>query len=365
MKIALLGDICLTGKFDLESNPDAFRQFEQIKPILAEYDYIIANLESPFTDLVSSRVCKSIHIKSPPDNTRLLQYLGVTAVNLANNHVFDYGQQGYRSTIEALDAADIRYFGTQGQTTILEKNTERLILGGFCCLSAHPSQANNSGVNTLSYASFRGFLDMAHAQGAFPLASVHWGDENIHYPREDHVLFARLMALKHTFLLHGHHPHVVQGLERCDDTLIAYSLGNFCTDEHVSWSIRDMVVRHTPENQQSFLLGVTVENCKILGYEVIPITDMGDSLVIQDQEALDNIAAYSLQLSSPYRRPRRAPATTPADELTTPTRFSMPWFLRRLNYHFIGAFLKGLINRYRYQAYFAKVRQKAADKGIC
>ncbi len=64
VKIALLGDICLTGKFDLESNPEVYSQFEQIKSVLADYDFVLANLESPFTDQSSSRVCKAIHIKS-------------------------------------------------------------------------------------------------------------------------------------------------------------------------------------------------------------------------------------------------------------------------------------------------------------
>lgn len=367
LKIALLGDICLTGKFDLESNPEAYRQFDQIKSVLQEHDLVLANLESPLTDLASSRVCKAIHIKSPPVNTRLLQYLGVSAVSLANNHTFDYGHQGHLSTLEALEAAGIGYFGTQGTQVALEKNNEKLLLGGYCCLSAHPSEASNRGVNTLNLPSFKRFLDDARAQGAFPIASVHWGDENIHYPREDHVRFARLMATEHAFLLHGHHPHVIQGLERDGGSLIAYSLGNFCTDEHTSWSIRNMTVRHTPENQQSYLLSVTIENGKIIDHEVIPIADIGDTLVIQGQAAQHTIAAYSDHLGKPdmpYKRPQQEVPITQHQDPTTPPRFSLPWFALRINYHFIGAFLKGLINRIRYQVYFSAIRNKAAEKGI-
>ena len=365
MKIAFLGDICLTGKFDLESNPHAFQQFDQIRPKLTEYDFVLANLESPFTDQMSSRVCKAIHIKSPPVNTRLLQYLGVDAVSLANNHIFDYGRKGYELTLAALKAAGIDYFGTQGRTITLEKSNERLLLGGFCCLSAHPSEANSSGVNILNYSSFKHFLDAADQQRAFPVASVHWGDENIHYPSEDHVCFSRLMASESDFLLHGHHPHVIQGVESCNNSLIAYSLGNFCTDVHASQSIRGLKVRRSRENQQSYLLGVTLESGRILTHEIIPFEDTGDSLTVQGRAALDVITSYSMQLVKSYQRPRQVQAVSATDDPNMPDRFSLSWILRRLNYHFIGAYLKGLVNRIRYRGYFSVIRQKAADKGVC
>lgn len=367
LKIALLGDICLTGKFDLESNPEAYKLFDQIKPLLDGHDLVIANLESPLTNLGSSWVCKAIHIKSPAINTRLLQYLGVSAVSLANNHTFDYGHQGHRSTLEALDAAGIRHFGTQGRQLALEKNREKLLLGGYCCLSAHPSKANKRGVNTLNLPSFERFIEDARAQDAFPVASIHWGDENIHYPREDHVRFARLMAAEHAYLLHGHHPHVIQGVERDGDSLIAYSLGNFCTDEHTSRSIRNMTVRHSPENQRSYLLSVMIENGKIIDHGVVPIADMGDALVIQGQAAHDTIASYSARLGTsgtPYKRPPQTPTITVGQGPAMPRRFSIPWFALRINYHFIGAFLKGLINRIRYQLYFSAIRHKADQNGI-
>lgn len=367
LKIALLGDICLTGKFDLELNPEAYRQFEKITPILQKHDLVLANLESPLTVLVSSRVCKAIHIKSPPVNTQLLQFLGVSAVSLANNHIFDYGEKGYLSTAEALEASGIRYFGTQGAQVTLEKKNEKLLLGGYCCLSAHPSEASYRGVNTLNLPRFKRFLDDARVQGAFPIASVHWGDENTHYPREDHVRFARLMSTENAYLLHGHHPHVIQGLERVGESLIAYSLGNFCTDEHTSWSVRNMTVRHTPENLQSYLLSVTIENGKIIAHEAIPIADVGDTLAIQGQAAQDTITTFSAHLGKfnmPYKRPQLEVSTTQPQDAAVLPRFSLPWFALRINYHFIGAFLKGLINRVRYQVYFSVIRNRAAEKDI-
>jgi len=366
-KIAFLGDICLTGKFDLELNPRAFEQFGQVQQELAGADYVIANLESPFTSLGSSRIAKAIHIKSPPVNVQMLWYLGVDAVTLANNHVFDYGSQGYNATLSALDKAGIRWFGTQGRQALVEKNGERFLLGGFCCLSAHPSCSSHRGVNVLTYAHFKKFLDDADKATAFPIASVHWGDENIHYPREDHVRFARLMAAEGRFILHGHHPHVVQGVEERGKSLIAYSLGNFCTDEHVSLAIRNMTVTHTEANRTSFILRATIDGGAITSYDIVPISDARGSLVIQDNDVLKKIAEFSAPFQDaqiPYRRPAQAAASIRTPPESEPARFSLRWFMYRLNYHFVGAFTKGLINNVRYHLHFRRIRRRAEDRGI-
>lgn len=362
MKIALLGDICLTGRFDLKSNRDAYEVFEAIRSKLVEYDYVIANLESPFTDLDRSLVCKAIHIKSDPINIELLKYLGVDAVSLANNHIFDYGKHGYRSTVAALKEAGIGHFGTCGQTLQFEKGRERILLGGFCCLSAHPSRANSRGVNALRYSSVQKFFQRARGQNALPILSVHWGEENIHYPSEDHVRLARLLAKRQSYILHGHHPHVVQGVERYKESLLAYSLGNFCTDQHVSRSVKNMVVANSKSNRRSFILGVTIDGGKIVNSKIIPTIDNGRAIDIGGREELDQIDSFSAYLEfhqSLYQRPEPSNSSAYRVPRGSPPRYSILWFVNRMNYQFIGAVAKGIINRFRYKIYFSTIAKEA------
>jgi len=362
MKVALLGDICLTGRFDLKYNQEAREIFDVVRSRLAVYDYVIANLESPLTNLNRSLVCKAIHIKSDPINVELLKYLGVDAVSLANNHIFDYGKAGYQSTVASLNESGIDHFGTCGKTLQLEKGRERILLGGFCCLSAHPTRANSGGVNVLRYSSVQKFFQCAMEQNALPIMSVHWGEENIHYPSEDHVQLARLLAKHQSYILHGHHPHVVQGVERYGDSLLAYSLGNFCTDQHVSRSVKNMVVRHSPSNQRSFILGVTIEGGKIVNSEIIPTVDCGLALEIGGQEDLERIASFSAYLESNrslYQRPARIQSPADGVSYDSPPRYSLRWFVNRMNYQFIGAVAKGLINRCRYRFFFSTIAKKA------
>ncbi len=170
------------------------------------------------------------------------------------------------------------------------------------------------------------------------------------------------MATEHAFLLHGHHPHVIQGLERFNDALITYSLGNFCTDEHTSWSIQDMVVKHTPENQQSFMLGVTIENHRILEHKVMPIAAMGihwgwgSGSSESDFRLLD-------EAFRPIPRAQTRPSSNCAEADFANSLNA--WILRRLNYHFVGAYLKRPeVTGYRYRGYFGIIRRKASEKNI-
>lgn len=361
MKIAFLGDVCLSGKFDILSGGDVYKNFSHIRSVLSEYDYVVANLESPFTTLDKSMVCKAVHIKSDPVNVGLLSYLGVDAVSLANNHMFDYGKSGYRTTVAALDEAGINYFGTCGKSIELDKDGERIMLGGFCCLSAHPSKANSKGVNVLRHSSVKRFFQQARSREAFPVLSVHWGEENTHFPSEDHVQFARLMAMQQSYILHGHHPHVVQGVECYKGSLIAYSLGNFCTDQHVSRSVKNLVVPSTPENHKSFVMGVTVRGGRLISSELVPIFESDGFISVGGSDQLDEIYSYSQHLSSNqsrYEKPRHAIAEVQANDPISPRRYSVPWFTSRMNYHFLGAFFKGIINRLRYKFYFFPIRKK-------
>lgn len=88
MKIAMLGDIALVGKYDLARSEEAFGRVQRIADELARYDFVVANLESPMTESLRSRVPKSLHVRTSPRSVELLKALHVNAVTLANNHIW-------------------------------------------------------------------------------------------------------------------------------------------------------------------------------------------------------------------------------------------------------------------------------------
>ena len=237
MKIALLGDIALIGKYDLTKNPDAFRRLDVVTEYLSQFDYVIGNLESPLTDVTKTWIPKSMHLRSPRKNIEILKYLGVDVVSIANNHTYDFGKTGFAETIETLEQNGIEWCGAYGKDVQIRQNGESINVSGFCCASTNGIHLGcaNIGKNTihlLNRFNVERQLQKDDEQKAFSLIVSHWGQEHTSYPGKDTVKIARKIAgMKSSLAIVAHHPHQIQGIEKYNGNLIAYSLGNFLFDD--------------------------------------------------------------------------------------------------------------------------------------
>lgn len=235
MKIALLGDIAFYGKYST-ANRNIYEYFSDVANILKEFDHVIGNLETP---LIKSNFSpygsKSAHIFSEEENVQLLKYLNIDIVNLANNHIFDYGILGYVNTKRILDANNISYFGIDNKQLKIEGYDSKIALCGYCCYSTNSlgyyDKKKQIGVNILDAFSVEEALIENYNQGYMNITSFHVGQEHINYPNYDHIEMARKLAQKVPYVYYGHHPHVIQGIEEIENSLLAYSLGNFCFDD--------------------------------------------------------------------------------------------------------------------------------------
>lgn len=139
MRIAFLGDIAFLGKYDVtQSGENAVRdRLKEMKAVLKDFDYVIANLESPLTDRNTTMEAKSMPLKSATVNVNTLVYLGVNAVSLANNHIYDYGKRGLAETTCVLDTNKIAYFGIDEKPLDVDLHNEKISVQGFCCFTAN------------------------------------------------------------------------------------------------------------------------------------------------------------------------------------------------------------------------------------
>ena len=151
MKIALLGDTAFYGKFSLrQGSPKKILQ--KTAELLKSFDYVVLNLETPFAKDSAKRYGnKSAYIKSDPENIELLKYLGVDAVCLANNHMFDFGYNSFELTKKILKDNGIQYFGVENNDLKVELLGNRIAFSGYCCYSTNPINATSKGVNPLDY----------------------------------------------------------------------------------------------------------------------------------------------------------------------------------------------------------------------
>ena len=149
------------------------------------------------------------------------------AVNIANNHTLDYGTQGREDTIANLEGAGITVSGN-GILGVYEKDGVKVGMTGYCFPYTDGKKDISADVEALREMGCQ-----------IVIASFHWGSEY----REDFTAEQRNIgraAIKAgADIVVGHHPHIVQGIERYEDSYILYSVGNLVFGGNVDPDDRD------------------------------------------------------------------------------------------------------------------------------
>ncbi len=349
MKIALLGDIALIESFDIENNPKLESSLERMSTYLSQFDAVIANLEAPFSIEKKRGGPKSAYLYSNPKNIKLLKYLHVGYVSLANNHMFDYGEEGYELTKSLLDKEGIKWFGCEGKNVQITDDSNKLMLEGFCCYSTNPINSTKYGGYGINELSVNGTVDILNRNkelGFFTIAAIHTGIEHVNYPSIEGINMARKFADVGSMLYYGHHPHVLQGYEMYNDCLISHSLGNFIFDDNGDKNIQVIL---SENNRTSAILELEVENNRVIHFQYVPIYIGKGVINIKepDNHIVDqyNFSSAFTQTHK-YIKDRNDSINSRISKMKA--KRDIKWYLRRLNYRYVKLFLS---NRYNSKAY--------------
>jgi poly-gamma-glutamate synthesis protein (capsule biosynthesis protein) len=354
LKIALLGDMAFYGKYST-SNLHIKDYFLDAKRILENYDYVIGNLETPFCNSCEPFGYKSAHIFADEENVELLKYLNVNIVNLANNHIFDCGLEGYRSTKKILDKNFIEYFGIENRQIKIENNNSKIALGGYCCYSTNGlgyyKPRTGIGVNILDAKSVEKQLVQNENEGYFNIVSIHAGQEHVNYPNYDHLQLARKLAMKTHYVYYGHHPHVIQGIEEVNGSLLAYSLGNFCFDDVYTEKSSLPLIKQEEQNKKSFILSLEINQNEVIKYECIPIF-LGESKVEvgENQTIVRDINIYSNYLNlekDMFINERNKELNNYVSKRKK--KRNLEWYLKRLNLKSVLLVFNAIKNKRNYK----------------
>jgi hypothetical protein len=236
IEIGWVGDTTPGSKYGLPPD-DGRALFAAVRGELRAPDLMIANLEGTYStagpskcDEDDSEYCYAF--QAPPAYSQALRWAGIDLVSLANNHSHDYLQRGLEQTEAALRTAGIRFTGLTGQVAVVKVKGVRVAAVGF---APYGWSAN---LNDLSAA--RDLVRRAARKADVVIVLMHAGAEGaekIHTPDGPEVAFGELRgdarAFAHTAidagadLVLGSGPHVIRGIERYRNRLIAYSLGDF------------------------------------------------------------------------------------------------------------------------------------------
>ena len=359
MKIALLGDIAFFGNLSSINNLEIESYFADISTLLGSYDYVVGNLETPFSHKKKAYGSKSAYICADPIDVRLLNILHVKAVSLANNHMFDYGKEGYELTKKTLLNNRIDYFGSEGKQLYVDINDNKLAFSGFCCYSTNPLLAvtpGRYGVNELNPLYVERMIKKNHEDGFLNIVSVHAGLEHVNYPSLDTIRLARRWANVCPYVYYGHHPHVVQGIEYFRESLIAYSLGNFCFDDVKQLNSDETLVELSENNRSSFVLELSIENNRVLGYKVIPIYIGKNKLELVPHNGDNIVELYTNPIKelSPAEYINKRNTLLEAYFLSRKRKRDLKWYLKRMKYRYMRLLINAVWNRRKYNSLIVK-----------
>ena len=256
LTLSVVGD-CTLGTdetFDYDTSLNAYYEnygadyfLQNVKDIFSTDDLTIANFEGTLTDS-DEREDKTFAFKAPASYASILTGGSVEAVNTANNHSHDYGEESFDDTLAALDDAGIVHFGYD-ETAVMDVKGIKVGLVGIYELYDHLEREQQLKDN----------IAKVKADGAQLIVVIfHWGNETETVPDSNQTTLGRIAIDEGADLVCGHHPHVLQGIETYKGRNIVYSLGNFCFGGNSSPSDMDTMIY-----QQTFTIdadGVKKDN---------------------------------------------------------------------------------------------------------
>ncbi|MGS0746158.1 CapA family protein [Syntrophomonas erecta subsp. sporosyntropha] len=202
---------------------------QELIKILKKNDYVIGNLENPISKYIKETY-KSGQLISELYALEHLKLLSINIVNVANNHALQHGVNVYKETLDHLKSAEISVIGKYDQDIF--KVVEGDISIGILGISLRPEDyytgENKFYESRISH--LEEIIKTNRNSYDYLIVNIHWGHEFMNYPNKDQKEIARKLINMGVKIIIGHHPHVLQGLEKYNDGLIFYSLGNFITD---------------------------------------------------------------------------------------------------------------------------------------
>ena len=201
--------------------------FEKTVQYFEDDDFTMANFECVLSNY-DVPADKNFTFRAPPEYVGILTSGSVEFVTLGNNHVEDYGEQGYADTKATLDDAGIGYAG-RDEYTIYE--TESGLKIGVYAVSFGKVSQIQAGIEALK-----------EAGAEFIIAALHWGDEGSYDVNSLQLEQGHAAIDAGADVVYGSHPHTLQPIEVYNGHYIFYSMGNWSFGGNTNPRDKDTVI---------------------------------------------------------------------------------------------------------------------------
>ncbi|MDP2211747.1 MAG: CapA family protein, partial [Candidatus Aquicultor sp.] len=286
VSVALVGDVMLSRdvarKITEHNDPDY--PFLKVDGYLRTADIVFGNLESP---ILSGRdiATHEMVFRADPGVEAALERAGFSVLSLANTHVLDFGEQGLRQTLQRLDDVGIAGVGAGFSErdayapAYVERAGMTFAFLAFCETALMPrgtGERTSALIAGLDHKKMAAAVGVAKRRADVVIVSMHAGVEYRTDPALAQIEFARAAVDAGADLVVGHHPHVVQRIERYKGKHILYSLGNFIFDQ--MWS---------RETREGLIAKVVFDNNRVERIELAPVfmEDFAQPKMVEGEQA--------------------------------------------------------------------------------
>lgn len=297
--LSFVGDISLADNFDIMPYYDKRGEgvygilSKEVVDIMNNADIMVANNEFTISDR-GSPLNKQYTFRASPSRLNIYKEMGVDLVSIANNHIYDYGEEAFQDSLKYLKEYDIPYVGA-GTNIEEAKRAFYCIAGGYkiSFISASRAEKNiiTPGATSTSSGIFRCYdnellintIKEEKEKSDYVILLIHWGKEDSHELEEVMLKTSKEYVDAGADLVVGSHAHLLQGMEFYKDKLIAYNLGDFIFNR---------------ETKDTGILNVNILNDGSMTYDFIPCIQKDyKTSILSDNDrlrVLNNMNNYSI-----------------------------------------------------------------------
>lgn len=239
-----IGDVSLADNWYIIKEYDKRKQKvlgildENIINIFKEDDITIANNEFTISDRGAKLPNKYYTFRASPKRLSIYKEMDVDLVTLANNHIYDFGEDAFQDSLEALKQYNIPYIGA-GKNIGEAKLPYYFIINGYkiafvnatraekYILTPEATETSGGVLRCYDPTTFLSVIEEAKKTSDFVIALVHWGKEDSTQLEQVQIETSKKYIDAGADIIIGTHAHTLQGIDFYNQKAIIYNLGDF------------------------------------------------------------------------------------------------------------------------------------------
>ncbi len=262
IRIIFFGDLApIKGIDDSDRETNIFND---IPDLFKSADLVIGNLESPLQGNGDENLLKKPRVIAVPNTFENILKLRPSILCLANNHIYDSLEEGYKRTTDFLKNNDIEYIGAgfsseeASKSLIVEKNDFKIGVLNYLTKDTNPCLPDDCKIRLNFFDLEQALSDIRNLENKVDIRIVvlHWGLDYCCFPSPRQRDVACALSRAGADIIVGTHAHVIQPVEKIGKTLVAYGLGNFYFPDFIFNNEKRVWAK---ENKESLILDVALK----------------------------------------------------------------------------------------------------------